>query len=181
MKKITLTLIAAIAFCGVSMAQTNRERAPRQPRQFNPEMQAQRMTDQMAKEYQLTDDQKTKLLELNKEYAGKIQMPRMQGNRPQSMDRREMRRGGGPQGGRPSFNPNAQPPMGQPELTDEQKEQFKVEAQKRMEERQEAMKAYNKELKKILTDKQFKEYEKNQEKMKEQPKQHPKGKKVKRS
>lgn len=179
MKKLTLTLIAAIALCGVTMAQTNRERGPRQQRQFNPEMQAQRMTDQMAQTYQLTDEQKAELLELNKEYAGKINMPAMQGNRHRPMAQRGMRRGGGPQG-RPAFNPNAQPPMGHPgQLTDEQKEEFKANAEKRMKEREEATKAYNKKVKKIFTDKQYKEYEKNQEKIKEGFKRQPgeKGKK----
>ena len=71
MKKITLTMIAVFALCGVSMAQTRGERGTRSNQQHNPEMMAERMTERMAKEYELDDKQKAELLELNKEFAGK--------------------------------------------------------------------------------------------------------------
>lgn len=149
MKRITLTLIAAIAFCGVSMSQNH----PRQ--QPNPEMQAQRITNQMAKEYKLTDEQKAELLELNKEYAGKVDMPRMRGNRHPGMNRPAMNRQGM---NRPQANGNHQAKPRR-ELTEEQKEQFKATAEKRKAEREESTKEYNKKLKKILTKEQYKAYE----------------------
>ncbi|MBO5795505.1 MAG: DUF4890 domain-containing protein, partial [Bacteroides sp.] len=55
MKKITLTMIAVFALCGVSMAQTRGERGTRSNQQHNPEMMAERMTERMAKEYELDD------------------------------------------------------------------------------------------------------------------------------
>ena len=81
MKKITLTMIAVFALCGVSMAQTRGERGTRGNQQHNPEMMAERMTERMAKEYELDDKQKAELLELNKEFAGKTEMPRMRAHR----------------------------------------------------------------------------------------------------
>ena len=81
MKKITLTMIAVFALCGVSMAQTRGERGTRSNQQHNPEMMAERMTDRMAKEYELDDKQKAELLELNKEFADKTEMPRMRPHR----------------------------------------------------------------------------------------------------
>ena len=81
MKKITLTMIAVFALCGVSMAQTRGERGTRSNQQHNPEMMAERMTERMAKEYELDDKQKAELLELNKEFAGKTEMPRMRPHR----------------------------------------------------------------------------------------------------
>lgn len=161
MKKITLTMIAVFALCGVSMAQTRGERGTRSNQQHNPEMMAERMTDRMAKEYELDDKQKAELLELNKEFAGKTEMPRMQAprqGRPQAKAQAN-------RPGRRGFAAQPQRPMGErKELTDEQKEQFKAEAEKKMAERQEAQKQYDKKLKKIFTKKQYKAYEENKEK-----------------
>lgn len=164
MKKITLTMIAVFALCRVSMAQGNQ--------QHNPEMMAERMTERMAKEYELDDKQKEKLLELNKEFAGKTEMPRMRAPRQGNKQGHNMHRQGRPQAkaqanpqGRRGFAAQPQRPMGEPkQLTDEQKAQFKAEAEKKMAERQEAQKEYDKKLKKIFTKKQYKAYEENKEK-----------------
>ena len=159
MKKITLTMIAVFALCRVSMAQGNQ--------QHNPEMMAERMTERMAKEYELDDKQKEKLLELNKEFAGKTEMPRVRGHR---QGRPQPKAQANPQGRR-GFTAQPQRPMGEPkQLTDEQKAQFKAEAEKKMAERQEAQKEYDKKLKKIFTKKQYKAYEENKEKQEKQRK-----------
>ena len=50
------------------------------------------------------------------------------------------------------------------ELTDEQKAQFKAEAEKKIAERKEAQEKYDKKIKKIFTKKQYKAYEENKEK-----------------
>ena len=118
MKKITLTMIAVFALCGVSMAQTRGERGTRGNQQHNPEMMAERMTDRMAKEYELDDKQKAELLELNKEFAGKTEMPRM---RPHRQGRPQAKAQANPQGRR-GFAAQPQRPMGErKELTDEWK------------------------------------------------------------
>lgn len=161
MKKITLTLIAVFALCGVSMAQTRGERGTRGNQQHNPEMMAERMTERMAKEYELDDKQKAELLELNKEFVGKSEMPRMRGHR----QGRQQANAQANQHGKRRFATHPQRPMGErKELTDEQKAQFKAEAEKKMAERQEAQKEYDKKLKKIFTKKQYKAYEENKEK-----------------
>lgn len=161
MKKITLTMIAVFALCGVSMAQTRGERGTRGNQQHNPEMMAERMTDRMAKEYELDDKQKAELLELNKEFASKTEMPRM---RPHRQGRPQAKAQANPQGRR-GFAAQPQRPMGErKELTDEQKAQFKAEAEKKMAERKEAQEKYDKKIKKIFTKKQYKAYEENKEK-----------------
>lgn len=95
---------------------------------------AQRMTDRMVNRYGLDDTQKTALLKLNQEWAGKMQP--------------------GPRGGRPG--------MGRPSREQADTARAKRPSREEMEKRGEEMKAnreaYNAELKKILTDEQYKKY-----------------------
>ena len=143
------------------MAQTRGERGTRSNQQHNPEMMAERMTERMAKEYELDDKQKAELLELNKEFAGKTEMPRMRAHR---QGRPQAKAQANPQGRR-GFAAQPQRPMGErKELTDEQKAQFKAEAEKKIAERKEAQEKYDKKIKKIFTKKQYKAYEENKEK-----------------
>ena len=145
-------MIAVFALCGVSMAQTRGERGTRGNQQHNPEMMAERMTERMAKEYELDDKQKAELLELNKEFAGKTEMPRMRAHR---QGRPQAKAQANPQGRR-GFAAQPQRPMGErKELTDEQKAQFKAEAEKKIAERKEAQEKYDKKIKKIFTKKQY--------------------------
>lgn len=94
-------------------------------------------TEQMVKELGLSDKQAQQLKALNQKY-NKNQPPRGNGNN----------KG---QAQKPSNNNkgNQQPPQ----MTDEQKKQMKSEHE-----------AYEKELKKILSDKQYKTYQQNQKK-----------------
>lgn len=142
MKKIVLTMIAALTMTA-AMAQDNENQQRREFKKPTPEQ----MTDRMAQQLSLTDEQKEKVLTLNKEYENVIGF--------RGMGRR------GPGMGRPNRRSNdqnnatdgqqTQRPQ-RPQLTDEQK----AEMQKNMEKRQE----YDKKLKEILTDEQYQNYQK---------------------
>ena len=146
MKKIVLTMIAAMAMSLSAMAQDTAQVR----RQFNPEQMAKMRTDAVVKKYGLNDDQAKKLLDLNTRFAGKIRPmgpmggqrrggQRMQGDRPQRMNPDSLRaqgqrRGQGQRGG--GFN--------------------REEMQKNMED-------YNNERKAILTPEQYEAYQKDEQ------------------
>ena len=145
MKKIMMTLAVALMMSGAAFAQSDNKQQGQRP---SGEQMAQRMTEQMVSTYGLTDAQKTKLLALNKKYAGKIPM-------------------GGPRGGKgpgkgpkPGSNTNAKID-GQTGAT--QQAPSSEEMTKRRKEMQTNREAYNKELKKILSDSQYKKYTENEQ------------------
>ena len=82
MKKIVLMLMAAFFMGGMVMAQHVR-RGEKMP---DPKVRAERMTERMAKEYSLDDNQKKQLLEANLAFVEKM------GNRPVHR-RPDMRKG----------------------------------------------------------------------------------------
>ncbi len=132
MKKILMTMVALLSMT-VVMAQDSDKKERRAPKQ----MTAEQMTERMTKDLTLNDDQKTKVLALNKKYKDVLGGQRM----------------GGPRGKRPDANTGAtegQRPE-RPQMTDEQKAQMK----KNMEQR----KAYDNELKSILSADQYKKYQ----------------------
>lgn len=134
MKKILLTMIALLSMTAV-MAQNDKsdKKAPKEP---TPE----EMTARMAKDLNLTDDQKTKVLALNKEYKDMFKGgPRMGGPRGPKPD------------GKSGATDNQQRPE-RPQMTDAQKAEMK----KHMEQR----KAYDTKLKSILTADQYKSWQK---------------------
>lgn len=116
MKKIGLLLTALLMVCGVAMAQ-----GPRGDRNRDPKQRAEQMTEQMTKDYSLTDDQKEKVKALNLDMSQK--MSEISG------DDREAR-------------------------------QAKM---------QEIRQGYNKELKGVLTDEQYKKYEKAEKERSQRP------------
>jgi len=67
MKKIGLMLTALLMVCGVAMAQ-----GPRGDRNMDPKQRAQQMTEQMVKDYSLTDAQKEKVQALNLDMSQKM-------------------------------------------------------------------------------------------------------------
>ncbi len=139
MKKILLTMVAILSLTAVQAQESdNKQQAQfRGPRQITPEQ----MTERMANDLKLTDEQKTKVLALNKEYEKVIAGPGMRGPRPQRPD--------GESGA------TAQNGQQRPQMTEEQREQMQKEMQQRMEQRQE----YEKKLKEILTEDQYKKYQ----------------------
>lgn len=139
MKKIVLTMVALLSMT-VAMAQENDKGERKAPKQITPEM----VTDRMAKELSLTDAQKAKVLNLNKEYKDVIgKGPRMGGPRPPK-----------PQVDGETGATEQQKRPERPQLTDEQKAEMKAQMEKRGE--------YNKKLKSILNDEQYEKYEKMQ-------------------
>ena len=136
MKKIVMTMIALLTMTA-AVAQNN-ENGQRRFQRPTPED----MTNRMADQLKLDDKQKSKVLDLNKEYESVL----MGG-----MGRGFGRGQGGP-GGQGGFQGGQQ---GQrPQLTDEQR----AEMQKQMQQRQEKRQEYEKKLKEILNDDQFKTY-----------------------
>lgn len=138
MKKIVMTMVALLTMtAAVAQNNGNGERRFQRP---TPEDQTNRMAEQL----KLDDKQKAKVLDLNKEYENVL----MGG----------MGRGfGRGQGGPGGFQGGQQ---GQrPELTEEQRAEMQKQMQQRMEKRQE----YEKKLKEILTDDQFKTYQEQQQ------------------
>ena len=140
MKKIVMTMVALLTMT-VAVAQNNENGQRRGFQRQTPE----EMTNRMADQLKLDDKQKSKVLDLNKEYESVLAGP--------GMGRGFGRGPGGPGG----FQGGQQ---GQrPQLTDEQRAEMQKMMQERMEKRQE----YEKKLKEILTDDQFKTYQEQQQ------------------
>lgn len=130
MKKFILTIVAALSLTAATAQEEKNEQ--REPRQITPKA----VTDRMAKHLELTDDQKAKVLELNKAYADMFKGPGMRPQRP--LGERRAR----PEGD----NQERQ----RPQMTEEQKEAMKKMFEKREE--------YNTKLKDILTEAQMEKY-----------------------
>lgn len=142
MKKIIATLVMAVAMFSVAFAQNDNQKQGNRP---DPAQMAQRMTEMMANHYGLDDSQKASLLKLNTEYAGK--MPRMRG----------------PHGGRPGMRGGHQGGM-RPDSTMVQRQRpSKEEMEKRFQEMKATQEAYNAEVKKIMTDSQYKQFTEDQQ------------------
>ena len=139
MKKIVMTMIALLTMtAAVAQNNGNGERRFQRP---TPEDQTNRMAEQL----KLDDKQKAKVLDLNKEYENVLM-----GGMGRGFGRGQGGPGAGFQGGQ----------QGQrPELTEEQRAEMQKQMQQRMEKRQE----YEKKLKEILTDDQFKTYQEQQQ------------------
>ena len=139
MKKILMTMVALLTMtAAVAQNNGNGERRFQRP---TPED----MTNRMADQLKLDDKQKAKVLDLNKEYENVLM-----GGMGRGFGRGQGGPGAGFQGGQ----------QGQrPELTEEQRAEMQKQMQQRMEKRQE----YEKKLKEILTDDQFKTYQEQQQ------------------
>ena len=135
MKKIALTMVAILSMT-VSMAQNNDKGERQAPKQLTPE----EMTEKMTKDLSLTDEQKTKVLALNKEYQDIHKGPRMGGQRPPR-----------PQADAATGATTQQRPE-RPQFTEEQR----AEMQKQMERRRE----FDTKLKDILNANQYEKYQK---------------------
>lgn len=143
MKKIVMTMVALLTMT-TAMAQNNENGQRRGFQRQTPE----EMTNRMADQLKLDDKQKSKVLDLNKEYEGVLGGPGMG---------RGFGRGQGGPGGPGGFQGGQQ---GQrPQLTEEQRAEMQKQMQQRMEQRQE----YEKKLKDILTDDQYKTYQEQQQ------------------
>ena len=163
MKKMILTLVAVIAISSTALAQD--QQGPRPERKFSKTEMAKHRTDEMAKEYKLSDKQAKQLQALNEKYADKMGGPRHGhhhhghlGMKPPKDDKRPEAK---KTDGTTQATPQQPPKEGKrPELTEEQKKQMEAE-HKQMET---TRKAYDAELQKIMTADQFKQYQEDMKK-----------------
>lgn len=143
MKKIIVAVAAALLMTVPAMAQSEDNGQQKAPKFDKTEM-IQNRTNQMVKKYGLSDAQATKLLKLNTEYADK--MPGM----------------GGPGGhGGPGMGPgNGQRPESASSDNDSQSNRpSQEEMESKRKEMQANREAYQKELKSILTDDQYSQWQ----------------------
>lgn len=134
-------MIAAVAMSFSAMAQEQPQNDQR--REFNPEEMAKNRTEEAVKKYGLNEEQAAKLLDLNKRFSDKM--------RPMRRDMRQGRPGG-----------NRDRKM---EVSDSARKEMRQrpDMRTRMEDMRKQMDEYNKELKGILTEEQFKAYEKDEQ------------------
>lgn len=163
MKKIALTLIAALTMSMAAQAQN--EGKKKGEKKFDKTEMAQKRTDRMVEQYGLNDDQAKKLLALNTEYADK-------------MGPRGGHRGGG-HGPGPRPQGNGEQKM-RPQGDGQQQGARPAPDKAEMEKMKATHDAYNKELKGIMTDAQYAKYTEDMKKMR-QHRGEPKGGSQKRS
>ena len=153
MKKAVLTMVALVMMGGAAIAQ-DEQKKDNDKRMPNKTEMIQRRTDMMVNRYGLNDKQKEKLQKLNTEYTDKLGGPGM-----------GMRRGGhGGHGMGHGMRPGQRPEAGgnapsregkRPEMSEEQRAQMKQQ----MEQMRKNREAYGAELKKIMTEEQYKKFQ----------------------
>ena len=147
MKKMIVTMMAALLVSTTAMAQ-EQENPQRPQRKFDKTEMVKHRTDETVSRYKLNDKQAKQLLELNTKYADKM----------------------GPRGPHHHGHHGAgRPPMPPKDDKAQRPEPPKDDSkmQERRKEMEANMKAYDAELKKILTDDQYKNYQADQKKMRE--------------
>lgn len=148
MKKVMLTMVAVLMMSATAMAQDNN--GQRQRRHMDKAEMVKMQTERMVKDYGLDEAQQAKLLELNTQFAGKLQMGGPRGPR-------------GPRGGHGGQR-GGQRVDGQSGATQQANGQQgerpnREQMEARMKEMNANREAYNGELKKIMTTDQFAKYE----------------------
>lgn len=152
MKKIVMTMVALLAMTAAVAQQSDNNKERKAPKKPTPE----EMTTRMAKDLNLTDEQKTKVQALNKEYEQVLGGPGFRGQRPPKGDFKKGDKKKGDVKKKTDANTEASAQDGKrdgkrPELTDAQKQEMKQHRAKRKE--------YDAKLKQILTDDQYKSYQ----------------------
>lgn len=139
MKKMILTLVVLLSMTAVQAQESDNNQQRRGPKKMTPA----ELTDRMAENLKLTDEQKTKVLKLNEEYEKVVGGPAI---RP----RRQMADG---ESGATAKEGQQRPER--PQLTDAQKEEMKKNFEQRKE--------YEQKLKEILTEDQYKQYQQSRQ------------------
>ena len=160
MKKMMMTMIAAVLMSSAAFAQEEKKCECKCKQPDKTEMVKHR-TDRVVKKYGLNDQQAASLLELNTKYADKFGGPRGHHGKKHGM-RHGKKHEGQADATTGATTPQPRGDKKRPELTEEQKAQF----QARRQEMEANRKAYETELKKILTEDQFKQYEADMKKHK---------------
>lgn len=160
MKKMMMTMIAAVLMSSAAFAQEEKKCECKCKQPDKTEMVKHR-TDRVVKKYGLNDQQAASLLELNTKYADKFGGPRGHHGKKHGM-RHCKKHEGQADATTGATTPQPRGDKKRPELTEEQKAQFEA----RRQEMEANRKAYETELKKILTEDQFKQYEADMKKHK---------------
>jgi hypothetical protein len=153
MKKIAMAFATMIFMSTAVMAQNNGGQRPE--RQFDRAEMMKRQAEQMVTTYGLNQEQAEKLEKLNAEYADKLPMGMGMGMRG-GRGGGQRPGGGGGFGNRPNGGGGN---MGAPNGQRPSREQM----EERMKEMRANQEAYNGELKKIMTEEQYKKYEADQQ------------------
>jgi hypothetical protein len=154
MKKIAMAFATMIFMSTAVMAQNNGVQRPE--RQFDRAEMMKRQAEQMVTTYGLNQEQAEKLEKLNAEYADKLPMGMGMGMRGGRGGGQRPGGGGGGFGNRPNGGGGN---MGAPNGQRPSREQM----EERMKEMRANQEAYNGELKKIMTEEQYKKYEADQQ------------------
>lgn len=157
MKKITFLLLAILLMSGMAMAQQRERRGGNRDNQnADPKEMAEKRTERMAKEYSLNDTQKKELLAANLAFAEK------QSARPKTPKESK----GAKRGGKKSIEKkdaiNEIEKAEKPSDAERQQMRTEMEASR---------KAYDEQVKKIMTKDQYAAYTKNQANREQKPKQ----------
>ncbi len=144
MKKIIMTIAAAVLVASASMAQDDNKQGKRPERKFDKTEMIKKRTEDVATKYKLNEAQTKQLLELNTKYAD--QMGPRRGGQHHGRPGMRPRRDGGQQDARPE----------QPR-DDSKRDEMRKQRQAQME-------AYEAELQKIMTEEQYKAYKEDMQK-----------------
>ncbi len=165
MKKVIMMTIMAATISFSAMAQENEQRSQK----IDQTEMIQRRTDMMVQRYGLNDDQKAKLLELNKEFADKMPMMGFRNGGPRGM-------GGGPRGNMGGQRRQGPPPAmnnGENGQNQRQGRPERGNGQRRF--NPEAMQQYEAALKGIMTEEQYNKYDADRKARMERRPQRPAG------
>ena len=172
MKKLIITLMAAALISATATAQKE-DKCKCPEKKFDKTEMAKHRTDDMVKEYKLSDKQAKQLLELNTKYADKMRPPRHHGPKPGHGPKADEK---GQRPEPPKANDKGQRPEPPKDgQRPERPKDGKHEAHHKQ--MQETMKAYEAELQKIMTPDQFKAYQSD---MQNRHKHHPKAPEAKK-
>ena len=140
MKQMMIAMMAALLISSAALAQEEKKQCKCSEKKPDKTEMVKHRTEKMAKDYNLTDQQKQQLQELNTRYADKMKPRGRHGHHGKDkMDKKDKKR---------------------PELTEEMKQ--KMESMRK--EQQETMAQYDAELQTIMSADQFKAYKADAEK-----------------
>ena len=170
MKKAMMALVAAVMMSANMVAQTEEQaQMPQQPQMpaFDKAEMIKQRTEQMVKEFELTEEQAGQLLALNTEYFDKMPMmmgPGMRdGQRPQRGEMRRGQRGPRMENGEPRPQQFDSLRQGRMQMPDSMRQGRMPRGQRPgfggREDMRKVMEEYNEGVKKIFTEDQFKKYE----------------------
>jgi len=166
MKRMVIAMMAAVLVSMQAIAQ-DENKQQREQRKFDKTEVVKHRTEQTVKRYQLNEQQAKQLLELNKQYADKIgpRGGRHHHGRPGGHHQMDMK--GCCQDGKACQKDGKACECKDKKCQDMKgkKDKMKAQTEKRMKDMKGTMEAYDAELKKIMTDEQYKKYQEDRKAM----------------